>query len=365
MIKLLIILFFLTSSLAFAAEPDSKTIKIGGAFALSGFASVWGEADRNGAILAIEEMKNHEGLRGTKLELVVEDIQSDNARTVTAVQKLLHVDEVNFIVGPTWADTFAGALPLLERQNVISISPSASITAMRQEQDFKYIFGTWYRTRDESEELLKYFAANNIKTIALMFGNDPFWQEIAGHIRELAPQHEISITRDITKPHNDLDFRTDLIRLRIQAPDALVFGLDNEQALLALLRQRAELASNIPAFTTESIEGYIEQDSFARYLNGISYVTPTVEGKDFVKRYRERFKTEPVFSAANSYDATKMLLQAVAEGHTSAESVREYLLSAEFETISFGKAKFAEDQGLTGGNFVIKEITEAGAKATP
>jgi len=112
-IKLLIIGFFLIFLIACQVQ-DEEMIKIGGAFAFTGFASGWGEVERNAISLAIEEINNAGGINGKHVKLIAEDTLSDGTKTVSAVQKLINVDGVKIIIGPTWLDTFGGAAPLYD-----------------------------------------------------------------------------------------------------------------------------------------------------------------------------------------------------------------------------------------------------------
>ena len=73
--KALIIALFVVmalSSVALAATP----IKIGYLANLTGDAATWGVHEKNGAILAIEEINKKGGVLGRPLELVVYDVKA-------------------------------------------------------------------------------------------------------------------------------------------------------------------------------------------------------------------------------------------------------------------------------------------------
>src|SRR3989344_5234886 len=73
-------------------QPESQ-MKIGGLFALTGYASFAGEASRDGFLMAIEDSD-------TDIKYVIEDFSSDTKTAVTAATKLIDVDKVNVIIGP-------------------------------------------------------------------------------------------------------------------------------------------------------------------------------------------------------------------------------------------------------------------------
>ena len=148
---------------------NRQPIKIGGAFALTGFASEWGAVERNGAILAIEEINAQGGINGREVKLIVEDTLSDGKGAINAVQKLINIDNVEVIVGPSWLDSFGGAAPIADENNIVFMTPSASIDAIKSEHSYDYVFSTWYRTDKESEELAKHLSNANKKRIILFF----------------------------------------------------------------------------------------------------------------------------------------------------------------------------------------------------
>jgi len=119
-------------------KEQVSEIKIGGAFGLSGIAADWGEVERNGMILAIEEANS----KGDNIEFVVEDTKSTNKDTVAAVSKLINVDGVDILVGPTWSDSYGGASPFADQNSMIFVAPSASIAAMKRDVDSENLFST-------------------------------------------------------------------------------------------------------------------------------------------------------------------------------------------------------------------------------
>ena len=65
----LLVVLLLVCSLAGCGEKESETIKIGSSGPLSGSASIYGQAVKEGVELAIEEINAAGGVNGTKLEL--------------------------------------------------------------------------------------------------------------------------------------------------------------------------------------------------------------------------------------------------------------------------------------------------------
>src|SRR5882724_9551757 len=88
-------LLALVTALAHAADP----IKIGHYGSLTGKDAAFGVATRKGVLLAVEELNAKGGVLGRPLEYLVEDIQSKQGESATAVKKLISRDKVVAMFG--------------------------------------------------------------------------------------------------------------------------------------------------------------------------------------------------------------------------------------------------------------------------
>ena len=336
-IGITIILLLLT-----ACSTEDTTV-IGGAFALTGMASTWGEAEMNGAQLAIEES-------GKDITFVVEDIGDTNIKALSAVNKLITLDKPDIIIGATWLDTFGGAAPLADQYDTIMITPSASITALKNEHEYPNIFSTYYRSESEAEAVAQEITGN----VVLVLDNDPFFQDLSTVFKQVAEGYEIIILDEFDITPGETDFRTILLKIKQLQPEAIYWGLSEEKSILAFLKQKKELDINTEIYTTTAMVELAEKEK--GLFEGMYIATHANVNTEFSKKYKERFGKDPVFSASNAYDATKIALEALQNTDGQTNTMQEYLLINEFDTITFGKVKFDELGGLTGGGFVVKVI---------
>src|SRR3989338_7541549 len=134
-----------------AQKPNTaagETIKIGAALGLTGICAEFGEGELKATTLAVEEINAAGGINGKQLELISEDTQCDNKTTVSAFQKLINVDKVAAIIGPTWGDSFQGGYSFSQQAEIVSISPSTAIEALEiSKQPVDYVFSTWFPQR--------------------------------------------------------------------------------------------------------------------------------------------------------------------------------------------------------------------------
>src|ERR1043166_7021961 len=122
-------------------SKNDDAIKIGAAVGETGICADWGEGEFKAAQLAVDEANSVGGIAGKKIELIAEDTQCDAKGTINAVKKLIDVDHVESIIGPTWGDSFQGSYPLITSAHIVAVSPSISIEPLLvNNQDISYIF---------------------------------------------------------------------------------------------------------------------------------------------------------------------------------------------------------------------------------
>lgn len=94
------------------------------------------------------------GLNGRQIQLIVEDAPAfDIKRAILAFNKLVNVDKVVSIIGPTW-DTVAAAIgPLADRTKIPVIAPDISFGVERS-VSYDYLFSLWYPQDIEAKNLL-------------------------------------------------------------------------------------------------------------------------------------------------------------------------------------------------------------------
>jgi len=343
-------------------EVSGEPIKIGGAFALTGIASTWGEADRNGVTLAIEEINKAGGINGTPLELIVENTFGENTKTLTAVSKLVEIDKVIAIVGATWLDSYQSPVPFVEDKKLIMVTPSASITAIQNPRKYDFTFSTWYRSDQESEELASYLAKAGKNKVVFIGTVDPFWKDVIDHFKKRAQEVGVVVIEEFYVNPDQSDFRTLISRTKQISPDVVIVGFATESNWLGFLKQRQEIYPQSTLYSTESIEEFITKEGYEGLLANTYFIAPKALENDFPQRYKDRFNTDALFSASNAYDATKMILKAISVVGTDSEKIREYLKNNEFETVTFGTVRFDDFGGIGGGGFVIKKAKDGGAE---
>ncbi|HEY1609193.1 MAG TPA: ABC transporter substrate-binding protein, partial [Paraburkholderia sp.] len=104
----------LTAHGAFAAEP----IRIGLIQPLTGSVAYNGQADVDGAKLAVAAINKAGGVLGRPVELRIEDGQCDPANTVNAAEKLVEKDKVVSLIGAFCSSATAAIMPVAQKYRI-------------------------------------------------------------------------------------------------------------------------------------------------------------------------------------------------------------------------------------------------------
>lgn len=325
-------------------------IKIGAALALSGDSSIveWGEASKNGALLAVQEINTRGGINGKKLELVIEDIQSSSKGSVSAVTKLLSADKVKGVL-VTWLDVYQGAAPLAATYDIPIITPDGGIEAINGEKVYPNVYSTWYRTDVKAEKIVSYMAKQGITRLAGVYQNDSYYSDFANRVKKYADKYGIVLVETELINSGTVNMSTQLLKIQYAKPDAIIFGLYDEKNVYSLVKTRRESMPKVKLFGDELVQDYYKQDRYKGLFEDTVYFHASFPQDGFVTKYREAYKKDPAFGAGTSYDAVMILAGWFANSATYG-SVSEYIDNSEFETVSFGKMKFDRIGGVDTAN---------------
>lgn len=333
---------------------ENQTFKIGGAFALSGDASAWGEVDLNGAIMAVEKINNEGGINGKKLELVVEDMRSTSKDAISAVQKLQNIDKVDALM-VSWLDVYAGPESILKK-GMILISPDAGTEAVNGTVKHPNVFSTWYRTQPKSELAIKYMASIGVKTLYMITENDSYYESVTKFTEEASKKYGVKIIGN-ERLNPGIDLTTSLTKIGAQKPDAVFVGFyDEKKATQFLKRYKDFLPKNTMVFGDELIEQNYSNSAYPKDgFEGIYFYSPRKQDKAFFDEYVARYKSSPVFGASTSYDTVFMIAQFLKD---QPEDIDKYMRSRTFKTVSYGEVTFDDIGGITTTEnyFTIKQI---------
>ena len=306
-------------SAARAAEP----IKIGHYASLSGKDAAFGVATRKGVLLAVEEINAKGGVLGRPLEYLVEDIQSKQGESATAVKKLISREKVVAVIGANASANSLEAAPICQHAKIPMMAISSTNPKVTEIGD--HIFRICFIDPFQGAVLAK-FAHTSLKAkrVALMTSiNSPYSVGLSAVLRQRFTALGGEIVAEQKFAEGDKDFRAQLTAIRAAKPDVIAAtGFYSEAALICV--QARALGLSIPIIGGDGWEAPQLAELGGKAVEGTYFCTyfsadnKSPEVQDFVRRYQARWNNEaPEGVSALGYDAMYLIAAAIKHAGTT------------------------------------------------
>jgi branched-chain amino acid transport system substrate-binding protein len=297
---------------------SGDVIPVGAYLSLSGDEATFGAQTREGIELAVKTINDAGGINGKKIELKVENDESDATKAASAVTKLVTGDKVVAVLGEIASSRSLAAAPICQSNKVPMISPSSTNVKVTQVGD--YIFRVCF-TDDFQAFVCAKFARENLKadTAAILVDNASAYSQDFG--KEFKKSFEAlggKIVQEAAYSPADTDFQGQLTNIKTANPKViLVPGYYKSAGAIA--KQAKELGISAPLLGGD---GWNSPDLFATAGTGMegNYFSDHIamdKPNDTVKKFVEEFKKQmgadktPGTLTALGYDAMMILADAM------------------------------------------------------
>lgn len=327
LLLLTLLLLFLT-----ACTSEEKQIKIGFFGPLTGPTATAGQALRNGAVIAVEEVNEKGGLLGLPLSLVEYDDRSSPEQAVKAVNKMVQLDGVVAAVGSLHSGNILAAAPVLERTRTPTLGAGTSPSWL--EQGYRYLFRAVGDSGLSVKHLAIYASSAGLRRIAIIHGNDEYGTSGANGFRQAAAVMGLEIVTQESFTHGDRDFTGQFARIFHQDPDAvLIWALGDDLGAVTQQLRQAGFAGPIlgsEGYTMPQVLG-IAGNATDNVFFAAQYLIPEDlnEAQDdvmrnFLRHYLDRFGNMPASdNAYRGYDAVKIIAEGIRRsGSLNGEKIR-------------------------------------------
>ena len=312
--------------------PGAEGIQVGFFGALTGPTATFAQSGRNGVTLAVEELNAAGGvLGGKRIELLVEDDRGEPSEAASAVSKLITRDHVVALIGEQASSRTIAAAPIAQSYRVPMISPTSTNADVTKKGD--YIFRVCF-TDPYQGAVLSSFARENLKAntaAQLVDVRNDYSVGLAQAFRESFEKAGGRMLGELKYSEGDNDFSAQLTAIRPLDPDVLVIpGYYTDAGLIArqakALGIRATLLGGDGWDSPKLIEIGGDAIEGAYFSNHYSVDDPSPAVRQFVAAYRKKHGTDPDSIAALSYDAARLLADAIRRaGSTEGKRMRDAL----------------------------------------
>jgi branched-chain amino acid transport system substrate-binding protein len=315
---------------------------------LTGFLSLEGTSQRNGADLALREAA------GAGVRYDVSDTATSPEVAVNALERAMTGDNIVAVVAPMLGTQMLALVPLADEFNVplVTVSGTAKITELGSPNVFRFFPGDVVVKRAHARYAIEELG---IKRPAIIFQTTAYGQsgraELARNLTELGSPPVIEEAIDVSVK----DMLPVLSKVRASGADGLLLHLHAGSTALVIKQARAA-GIDLPIVAGSAMHqpqtaALLEPSELAGVCaeSGSSPISGgSPQMVDFAKRYRAAFGSEPDAFALGQYDAVQMILAAIGSGARTPDAIRTALANNSHDGLAMayrsdGKGNMAHD----------------------
>ncbi len=343
-----------------SGSSDGK-IKVGGIGPITGAAAIYGQAVKNAAEIAVEEINAKDDT--VKFEFKFEDDENDPEKSVNAYNKLKDWG-MQILMGTVTTKPCIAVSTETNADKIFQLTPSASSTDVIGGQPDKdgnvtiqrkdNVFQMCFTDPNQGVASAEYIKKQNLGTkIAVIYNNgDAYSTGIYQKFDAEAKKLGLEIVSVTTFPDDtNSDFSAQLNDAKDKGADLLFLPIYYTPASL-ILTQANKMGYTPKFFGVDGMDGILTVKNFdTKLAEDVMLLTPfTADAADektqnFVKKYKEKFGDTPNQFAADTYDCIYALYEACKAKNITSDSKTADICAALTEQFTDSSFKF---DGLTG-----------------
>ena len=306
-----------------SSTATGAAFKLGGTAPLTGGAAIYGNAVKNGAQIAVDEINAEGG--AIQFELKYEDDQHDAEKAVNAYNALKDWG-MQISLGSVTTKPCEATSVLNNEDRIFGLTPSASSEATTDGKDD--MFQMCFTDPNQGSASADYISEKGLATkVAVIWKNDDVYSKgIHDTFTAEAAVKGIEVVSDTTfADGNDTDFSVQLADAQSKGAELVFLPMYYQPASL-IFTQAKSMGYAPDWFGVDGMDGILTMPGFdASLAEGVMLLTPfSVNSEDaatqsFVKTYTEKYGVEPNQFAADAYDGVYIVKAALEKAGCTAD----------------------------------------------
>lgn len=298
------------------SEGGADVFKIGSIGPVTGGNAIYGEAVRNGAELAVNEINESGGINGVKIEFNFQDDENDPEKAVNAYNTLKDWG-MQALLGTVTSAPCVAVGNEAQADNMFLLTPSGTAVECVQ---YDNAFRVCFSDPMQGLECAKYISDNALaKKVAVIYdSSDVYSTGIYNSFAAEAKKDGLDIVAaEAFTAESKTDFSVQLQKAKDAGAELVFLPFYYSEAAL-VLQQAAGMNYAPIFFGCDGMDGILGVDGFdpanAQNLMFLSPFTPTSTDEmvvEFVKNFEEEFGHTPIQFAADAYDGVYALKAAM------------------------------------------------------
>ncbi|MCH2188483.1 ABC transporter substrate-binding protein [Candidatus Gracilibacteria bacterium] len=314
-----------------SSSSQKEIIKVGVIAPLSGPAVSYGTDAVNTYTYSVDAYNASQD--EVEVQLVIEDGKCNGKDSVSAVQKLIHIDQVAFILGGICSGETIAAGKIAQAKKVVMLSPTSSSPEVSNIGD--YIFRYW-NDAHAGITLAEHLNENH-PNIALVVESTDYAKSLSNNLKQ---NYTGNIVEEINFASDEKDYGIIVNNIEKTSFDALVFLNQTESTGISMINALKEKGlldkygkENIIGAYLFSGENFIESvgSDTAKGLTQVNIDFASIENdraisfiEDFKKNYEIAFAANFMYLEKEAID---FILESISSGVRDSEGLKAALES--------------------------------------
>ena len=250
----------------------SDVWRIGGSGPLTGGASIYGLAVKNGAQIAVDEINAAGGINGKKIELNFEDDQADPELAVNAYNALKD-KKMQILLGTVTSGACESVVGLTAQDNIFQLTPSASAQSVIEGDN---VFQVCFTDPNQGSASAQYIGENKLaKKVGIIYdSSDVYSTGIFEKFVESAISHDFLFvsTQSFTKD-TKTDFSVQVQACKDAGADLVFLPIYYSEASL-ILTEADSIGYSPVFFGCDGLDGILGVENFnVKLAEGVMILT--------------------------------------------------------------------------------------------
>jgi branched-chain amino acid transport system substrate-binding protein len=319
-----------------SAANESKPIKIGAIFSVTGAASYLGAPESKTAQMVANRINASGGVLGRKVELVLKDSAGSPEKAVSFAKQLIEEEKVLAIMGPSTSGETMQIKPLCIENNMLLLSCAAAESIVNPVS--KYVFKVAPKDSQAVVWIYRTMKEKGISKIGVVSSTDGFGVAGEKQLQDLAKPEGIEILISETYGPQDTDLTAQLTKVKSKGGVQAVVNWSIVPAQSIVSKNMKQIGLEVPLFQSHGFANrkYVEQAGLAAEgtlfpASRIIVAEELAEShpqKKVVTAYKQDYETmykEDVSTfGGHAYDAMMIVVEALKRaGSADREKVRD------------------------------------------
>lgn len=356
----------LSVALTIGAAAHAQDVRIGAIFALSGTQSALGDLMTAGANLAVEHV-NADRMLSDKLSIILEDSQATPQRGVIAMNKLVNVDKVPYVL-TAYTGVSKAISPISQRTKTVTVNGGGTGTDLAELGP--YFWNVIPLVNYDVKALVPYLVKERgLKRFTLVYLDDLMGQSIRKEMEATLPGAGGQLVAALSVPVASQQFSGIAALVRESKPDVVYIASYGAQQVSMIKQLRdngvTQPVASYAAFSNPEILALPEAKGALFTTQNIDWNSTDPTTKRFVDDYKAKTGKLPSVYIANYYNAVRLFALLAANLQKKGKSITGENLLAErlaIKTYDFVGGKVAFE--ANGTVVAPMQVNEIGANGT-